>query len=61
MEEIIDKEKRKTSIEDLKSKYIYSTIFNFIKDKYFKFKLFKHSKLFQKLLDINLSDYEKIN
>ena len=61
MEEIIDKEKRKTSLEDLKSKYIYSTIFNFIKDKYFKFKLFKHSKLFQKLLDIKLSDYEKIN
>ena len=61
MEEIVNKEKRKASLEDLKPKYIYSLIFNFIKDKYFKFKLFKHSKLFQKLLDINLSDYEKIN
>ena len=61
MEEIIDKEKQKTLLENIKSKYIYSTIFNFIKDKYFKFKLFKHSKLFQKLLDINLSDYEEIS
>ena len=47
----------KSLLETIKSKYIFEQIFGFIKDKNFKLKLFIHSKLFQKKLELEFSDY----
>ena len=50
-------EKRSILIE-IKSKYIIEKIFEYIKDKNFKFKLFIHSKLLLKKIDLDLSSYK---
>ena len=44
----------------IKTKYLIKNIFDFIKYKNFMYKLFAHSKSFQKLLGINLSDYKRL-
>ena len=46
--------KNKELINNITSKYILNTIFNYIKDKNFKDKLFLYSKKFQKKFDIKL-------
>ena len=55
------KVKNYTKLEKINSKYACNQIFDFIEDKNFKYKLFIHSKLYQKKLDIVLTDYEKIS
>ena len=55
------KAKNYTKLEKIRSKYACNQIFDFIEDKNFKYKLFIHSKLYQKKLDIVLTDYEKIS
>jgi hypothetical protein len=45
-------------LEKLSSNYILKNIFEYIKDIKFKFKLFAHSKLFQKILELKLVDYQ---
>ena len=47
----------KSLLETIKSKYIFEQIFGFIKDKNFKLKLFIHSKIFQKKLELEFTDY----
>ena len=42
-----------------KSKYIFDIIFNYIKDKNFKFKLFVHSHLYQKFCKLDLYLYKE--
>ena len=46
--------KNKQMINNLKSKHILNYIFNYIKDKNFKDKLFLYSKKLQNKLDIKL-------
>ena len=43
----------------INSKDIIKDILNYIKDENFKYKLFIHSKYFQKKLDINLIELKK--
>ena len=40
------------------SKYLLQNIFNYIKNQHYKYKLFLHSKYFQKKLEINYIDYQ---
>ena len=53
-------------IDKIKSKYITEIIFDYIKDKTFKYKLFFYSKLFRRKFNLNLDQYiyyyiEKLN
>ena len=48
---------KKEIYENIKSKYIIEKIFEYIKDENFLFKLFIHSKKYQKKLDLDLFDY----
>ena len=45
-------------LEKLSSDYILQNVFDYIPNIKFKFKLFAHSKLFQKKLDLKLKDYK---
>ena len=49
----------KAHLSNINSKHIFNVIFEFIKDPNFHLKLFKHSKKYQKILDISIVDYEK--
>ena len=49
----------KNFLGKIKSKYIFKTIFNYIKGDIIKLKLFKYSKSFQNELDLNLFCYQK--
>ena len=51
--------KKKKILEKIQSKFHLKNIFNYIKDKNFKFKLFTYSKVFQKHLEIHLIDYQE--
>ena len=51
--------KARKSINKIKSKYIYDEIFEFSKDINLKLKLLKYSKQFQKLLHLNIFNYQK--
>ena len=42
----------------ISSKYVFQNIFDYIKDSKFKLRLFNYSKYFQKMLDIDIIDYE---
>ena len=44
-------------IEKIRANYVLNTIFDYLGDDNLKLKLFNHSKLFQKRLDLNLYDY----
>lgn len=46
-------------LKEIKSKYILEIIFQFIKDKNIKLKLFVHSKYFQNLFDLSLYNFQK--
>jgi len=46
-------------LDRISSRDLIKDIFNYIKDKNFKYKLFIHSKYFQKKLDINLIELKK--
>ena len=46
-------------LREIKSKYILEIIFQFIKDKNIKLKLFVHSKYFQNLFDLSLYNFQK--
>ena len=45
-------------LQKIKSKYIYQNILDYIKNKDYKYILFKYSKLFQNKLSIELDDYK---
>ena len=45
-------------INDIKSRFVVTTIFEYIKDDKYKYKLFLHSKKLRQKLDIELIDYE---
>ena len=45
-------------LQKIKSKYIYQNILDYIKNKDYKYILFKYSKLFQTKLNIDLNDYK---
>ena len=45
-------------LNNISSKFILSSVFNFINDKNFKNKLFVYSKLFQKKLNLNFNEYK---
>ena len=49
----------KAHLSNINSKHIFNVIFEFIKDPNFHLKLFKHSKKYQKILDIGIVDIEK--
>ena len=49
----------KNILKGLKSSYIFHNIFDFIKDKNYKYKLFIYSKTLQNKLKINLFEYQK--
>ena len=49
-----------TILAKIKSIYILDILFDYIKEENFKYKLFVHSKKYQKILKINLLDYKKI-
>lgn len=45
-------------LEKISSNYIFENIFDYISNEKFKFKIFVHSKLFQKKLDLELKHYK---
>ena len=45
-------------LNNISSKFILSSVFNFIKNENFKNKLFSYSKLFQKKLNLNFNEYK---
>jgi len=47
----------KSILEDIKSKYNFKNIFDFIKDDNFKYKLVVHSKKFQQKLELSVDKY----
>ena len=47
----------KSILKKIKSKYLYNIIFNYINYSNFEYILFKYSKFFQKILNIELDDY----
>ena len=49
----------KSLFETINSKYIRQRIFDFIKDENFKFKLFIHSKLYQKQFELEMIDFKE--
>ena len=49
----------KRKLERIRCVFLVKEIFNYIKDKNYKFKLFKYSKLFQKKIGIDLIDYQE--
>ena len=49
----------KRKLERIRCVFLVKEIFNYIKDKNYKFKLFKYSKSFQKKFDIDLIDYQE--
>ena len=49
----------KSLFETINSKYIRQRIFEFIKDENFKFKLFIHSKLYQKQFELEMIDFKE--
>ena len=58
---IIEKSNQELSIlEGIKSKYILEYLFDYIKDDFFKYKIFVHSKLYQEKLGINKIKYQII-
>ena len=50
---------KKRAFQKIKSKYILETIFDYIKEDNFKYKLLIYSKLFQKKLELKLVDYQE--
>ena len=54
-----NKKESKPLLAKINSKYIYNIIFDYIKDTKFKLKFFINSKLFQKLSNIALIDYQE--
>ena len=49
-----------SKLEKISSNYILFNIFDYIQDTFFKFKLFVHSKLYQKKCNITNDDYKDI-
>ena len=46
-------------LKQINSKYIWNNIFNYIKDDIIKLQLFKYSKLFKNILNLNIFCYQK--
>ena len=46
-------------LEKINSKYVCERIFDFIKDKNFKYKLFIHSKSYQKKFEMEMIDFKE--
>ena len=46
-------------LDKINSKFIHEKIYDYIKDENFKFKLFKHSKYYQKKLEIDVFNYKE--
>ena len=51
--------RKNNKIENIHSLYILDTIFDYIKDTNYKYKLFTYSKLFQNKLEIKLFNYQE--
>ena len=46
-------------LEKINSKYIIINIFEYIKDDIIKFQLFKYSKYFQNILNLDIFNYQR--